>query len=154
MGHSSIRMVIAAKSVLWLVLLAPAAWLGWQIYILFPPGVVCYIPPPGPLSVEPHEFIVRFFGEWGLRILLLSLALTPLACLLKISEILLLRRLTGLFALAYLSTHFMLYVRLLPEAHWVTVFAGDFVEVAVYAVIAALFFVERSFKGARPFSLL
>jgi sulfoxide reductase heme-binding subunit YedZ len=48
-------------------------------------------------------------GEWGLRLLLLTLAITPLRQLTGKAWPLLFRRLLGLWAFAYLALHFVTY---------------------------------------------
>ena len=110
------------KSLLWMLLLAPAAWLGWHVYQLISGGPVGL----GPLGADPVEYIVRFLGEWGLRILVLSLVLSTLARRLKKPRLVRVRRLIGLFAFAYLTTHFIGYVWLLAEARWGEIIADVF----------------------------
>ena len=114
--------MLVTKSVLWLALLAPAGWLGYQVWALYSATV----PGLGPLGADPVEFIVRFLGEWGLRILLLSLLVSTLARRLRKPAIIRVRRLIGLFAFAYLSGHFAGYVFLLVEARWSEIFADFF----------------------------
>lgn len=111
------------KTLLWGALLAPALWLGWHVWDLFSAA----IPGLGPLGADPVEYIVRFLGEWGLRILLLSLALSTLARRLRKPALIRVRRLVGLFAFAYVSAHFSGYVWLLAEARWSEIFA-DFTD--------------------------
>jgi len=113
----------AIKSLLWLALLAPATWLGYHVWELFSssaPGI-------GVLGADPVEYIVRFLGEWGLRILIASLAVSTLARRLRKPPIIRVRRLVGLFAFAYLTAHFAGYVWLLAEARWSEIL-GDFID--------------------------
>lgn len=116
-------MMIWIKTLLWLALLAPAAWLGFQIWELSTAAV----PGLGALGADPVEYIVRFLGEWGLRFLLLSLVVSSLARRLKKPGIIRVRRLVGLFAFAYVSAHFAGYIWLLAEARWSEIL-GDFVD--------------------------
>lgn len=112
----------AIKTLLWLLLLAPGTWLGWHLYdLIFNPT-----PAIGPLGADPVEYIVRFLGEWGLRILVASLLLSTLARRLKKPAIIRVRRLVGLFAFAYVSAHFAGYVWLLAEARWSEIVADFF----------------------------
>lgn len=114
--------MILIKSLLWAVLLAPAAWLAWHLYeLIYQPTVAL-----GPLGADPVEYIVRFLGEWGLRVLVLSLLLSTLARRLKTPGIIRVRRLVGLFAFAYVSAHFAGYVWLLAEARWSEIVADVF----------------------------
>jgi len=115
--------MFAIKGLLWLVLLAPAAWLGYHVWELFSSPV----PGLGALGADPVEYIVRFLGEWGLRILLASLVVSTLARRLRKPAVIRVRRLLGLFAFAYLSAHFAGYVWLLAEARWSEILA-DFVD--------------------------
>jgi len=57
-------------------------------------------------------------GEWGLRMLLLTLTLTPLRQLTGRAWISQLRRMTGLFALFYISLHFLNYLLLDQGLDW------------------------------------
>lgn len=114
--------MMAVKSALWVALLAPAAWLGWHVYELIyasPAGL-------GPLGADPVEYIVRFLGEWGLRLLVLSLLLSTLARRLKKPGIIRVRRLVGLFAFAYVTSHLAGYIWLLAEARWGEIIADVF----------------------------
>jgi sulfoxide reductase heme-binding subunit YedZ len=61
------------------------------------------------LGPNPQLYIRDVLGEWGLRLLLLTLAATPLRRLTGKSWPLLFRRLLGLWAFAYLALHFVTY---------------------------------------------
>ncbi len=112
----------AIKTLLWLLLLAPGAWLGSHVYDLLVNPTAAL----GPLGADPVEYIVRFLGEWGLRILVVSLLISSLARRLKKPAIIRVRRLVGLFAFAYVSAHFAGYVWLLAEARWGEIVADFF----------------------------
>ncbi len=114
--------MFSVKTLLWLGLLAPAGWLGYQVWAL----TVSSAPSIGALGADPAEYIVRFLGEWGLRVLLLSLAISSFARRLRKPALIRLRRLVGLFAFAYLSAHFAGYVWLLAEARWSEILADFF----------------------------
>jgi len=64
------------------------------------------------LGANPIEEITDFTGEWALRILLLSLTMTPLRMVLKKPWPIRLRRMVGLFAFFYVLTHFLTYLLL------------------------------------------
>ena len=53
------------------------------------------------LGVNPIDYVTRTLGRWTLRILLASLAMTPLRLLFGVSWPISLRRLLGLFAFFY-----------------------------------------------------
>lgn len=59
----------------------------------------------GRVGVNPIESLTDETGEWALRFLVLSLALTPLRYLLSLTWPLKLRRMMGLFAFFYASLH-------------------------------------------------
>ncbi len=61
------------------------------------------------LGANPAEALIRSLGDWGLRGLLLTLAVTPLRQLLKQPLLLRYRRLLGLWSFAYLALHLLAY---------------------------------------------
>lgn len=92
-----------SKVVLFLLCLLPAlelAFRGWNQSR----GV-------GPdLGVNPLEFIQRATGDWTLRFLLITLAITPLRKLLQRPALIQFRRMVGLFAFFYGSLHLTTYL--------------------------------------------
>ena len=62
------------------------------------------------LTANPIDYVTRTLGVWTLRILLASLAMTPLRLLFGISWPLSLRRLLGLFAFFYVCLHFSVWI--------------------------------------------
>jgi len=64
----------------------------------------------GSLGPDPIEETQDFMGIWGLRMLLLTLALTPLRQLTGWLWLIRVRRMTGLFALFYASMHLLNYL--------------------------------------------
>jgi len=85
------------KVVVWAACLAPLAVLGWRAW-------------NGDLTANPISFITNWMGDWTLRILLTSLAMTPLRILFRWSWPVTLRRLLGLFAFCYASLHFCVWL--------------------------------------------
>ena len=61
------------------------------------------------LTAEPVEYILHYTGLWSLRILLLTLAMTPLRNITKQVFFLKLRRMIGLYAFFYVSLHLLVY---------------------------------------------
>jgi sulfoxide reductase heme-binding subunit YedZ len=59
------------------------------------------------LGANPIDELMDRLGEWGLRLLLTTLAVTPLAVMLRRPWIMGLRRMLGLYAFTYLSLHFL-----------------------------------------------
>ena len=77
-----------------IVCLAPAAWLAW-----------CAA--SGDLGANPIEAVEHTTGAWALRLLLATLAVTPLRRLTGWQAIGTQRRTLGLFAFGYASAHFL-----------------------------------------------
>jgi sulfoxide reductase heme-binding subunit YedZ len=61
------------------------------------------------LGANPVETITHQTGLWALRLLLLTLAITPLCRLTGINEFVRLRRMTGLYSFFYALLHFATY---------------------------------------------
>jgi sulfoxide reductase heme-binding subunit YedZ len=70
------------------------------------------------LGADPIEAIQDRMGIWGLRMLLLTLALTPLRLATGQTWFIQLRRMTGLFALFYVGVHFLNYLVLDQGFGW------------------------------------
>jgi methionine sulfoxide reductase heme-binding subunit len=64
----------------------------------------------GDLTANPISFITNWLGDWAFRILLASLALTPLRLVFGIAWQMPLRRLLGLFAFSYVCLHFLVWL--------------------------------------------
>ncbi len=62
------------------------------------------------LTANPIEFITHATGDWTLRFLLLTLAVTPLRKIFGRPELIRFRRMLGLFAFFYGSLHLMTYL--------------------------------------------
>lgn len=117
------------KSLVWLLCGAPLMWLGY--------AVVREIGQPGAaLGADPGEAVVLFLGEWGIRMLLLALAVSPLRRRLGWPALARVRRLVGLFAFAYLSLHLLAYLALLAGFDWSAI-AEDLTERS-YIIVGAL----------------
>ena len=64
----------------------------------------------GMLGGRPVTEVIHGTGDWAIRYLLISLAITPAARVLNWPRLLLVRRTVGLTALAYALAHFTLYI--------------------------------------------
>ena len=84
-------------AVVWLACFAPLVWLAWK-------GV------NGALGANPIETLIRQLGVWGLRLLLVGLAITPAARIFKQPRLARFRRTIGLFAFSYILLHLVSYV--------------------------------------------
>jgi len=75
------------------------------------PGLVlAYWWATGELGGRPVTEVIHGTGDWAIRFLVISLAITPAARVLNWPRILLVRRIVGLTALAYAVAHLFLYV--------------------------------------------
>jgi len=96
------RLLKGAVFVLGLLPFAWLAWLTWQQQL-------------GP---EPVETLTHGTGDWALRFLLLTLAMTPARHLTGRAEFIRLRRMLGLYAFFYLCLHFAIYLGLEHAFDW------------------------------------
>lgn len=64
------------------------------------------------LGANPVEELIHRCGRWGLNFVLITLAVTPLRRLSGWNWLIRFRRMLGLFAFFYISTHFLLYAGL------------------------------------------
>ena len=84
------------KLAAFLALIAPASWmlLEWEA---------------GWLSARPIADLIRESGDWALRVLVASLAVTPLRFVARWNQLILIRRAVGLAALFYTLLHIWLW---------------------------------------------
>ena len=75
------------------------------------------------LGANPIEEITHRTGDWTLRFLLITLAVTPLRRVTGLHWLLRLRRMLGLFAFFYACLHFTTYVWLDQFFHWPSIVA-------------------------------
>jgi sulfoxide reductase heme-binding subunit YedZ len=83
-----------------------AAWALGLTPLLF--GVKSIL--QGRLGANPVEFIEHYTGDWTLRLLLATLAMTPLRMLTGLTEPIRVRRILGLWTFAFLCLHFLTYL--------------------------------------------
>ena len=86
----------AAKPVLFLLCLAPLAWL-------------VYGAAANRLGANPAEALIRRLGDWTLRGLWRTLAITPLRELTGLAALARFRRMLGVFSFSYASLHLLAY---------------------------------------------
>jgi sulfoxide reductase heme-binding subunit YedZ len=98
----SIRRV---KPLVFLACLAPIGWLVWKGFA-------------GGLGANPIETITHTTGDWTLRFLLLTLAVTPIRRLSGWNPVIRFRRMLGLFAFFYGSLHYLTYLWLDQFFSW------------------------------------
>jgi sulfoxide reductase heme-binding subunit YedZ len=105
---------VALKAAVWAAALAPLAALGFWILT-------------DDLTANPISFITNHLGQWTLRLLLASLATTPLRLITGWGWPALLRRLLGLFAFFYAALHFSVWIFIDHFFNWRQM-ASDIVE--------------------------
>jgi sulfoxide reductase heme-binding subunit YedZ len=85
------------KALAFALCLIPLGRLLWRVYV-------------NDLTANPVEFITHFTGDWTLRFLLITLAVTPLRGLLRQPQLIRFRRLLGLFAFFYGLLHLTTWI--------------------------------------------
>ena len=93
------------KVVVFAACLVPLAILVWR-------GV------QGDLTADPIAFITHRTGDWTLRFLVITLAITPLRKLLHLPQLIRFRRMMGLFAFFYVCLHFTTWIWLDKNFIW------------------------------------
>lgn len=96
---------IAVKAGVWALCLLPLLVL---LYRAFTDG----------LGANPISYVTNWLGQWTFRLLLVSLALTPLRIVTGLAWPVLLRRLVGLFTFFYASLHFSVWILLDHFFNW------------------------------------
>lgn len=86
----------SAKPIAWLLGLLPFMWLVWGASY-------------DALGANPAEYLIRATGDWTLRLLCLTLAVTPFRAQLGLPELLRFRRMLGLFTYFYVVLHLLCY---------------------------------------------
>jgi sulfoxide reductase heme-binding subunit YedZ len=70
------------------------------------------------LGANPIEFSIHYLGGWGLKLLLITLLISPLRILLNWNWLSRNRRLFGLFSFFYISLHIIFYVGIDQFFNW------------------------------------
>lgn len=95
------------RRIIFMVCLLPLAWIAWRYYI-------------HDLTANPREFGARYTGRWTMRMLLISLAITPARRIPGLNPLIGYRRMLGLFAFFYGLLHFLHYVVIDLRFEWLT----------------------------------
>lgn len=88
---------------------------------LIPAGVMVFDAFTGRLAAEPIKDLTHRTGTWTITCLTATLAVTPLRRLTGWSWLISLRRMLGLFAFCYASSHFLVYLVLDQFFDWHTI---------------------------------
>jgi len=84
----------------------PAVWLLWQAAS----GALGSAGSSGPLGPRPVTEAIHETGDWAIRFLWISLAVTPLRRIANWPKLIMVRRMLGVTALCYALAHFSLYI--------------------------------------------
>ena len=85
---------------------------------LVPLGMLVLRAVQGNLTANPIEFITHTTGDWTLRFLVITLAITPLRKILRLPQLIRFRRMLGLFAFFYACLHFSTWIGLDKFFDW------------------------------------
>lgn len=91
------------KLVVFLACLAPFGVIAWRFYR----ATVLFEPTLGP---NPLETLTHFTGDWTIRFIAATLAITPLRKALGLTDLIRFRRMIGLYAFFYGCLHFTIYL--------------------------------------------
>jgi sulfoxide reductase heme-binding subunit YedZ len=80
------------KSIVFALLWAPGLWLAWRLVA-------------GQLGPRPINEVIHQTGLWTIRLLVITLAITPLRQLLRWPQLVTVRRMVGVAAFAYAAAH-------------------------------------------------
>ena len=107
--------MVAAKAAVHAAALAPATWLGWRMGEVWRTG-------SDALGADPVAAVEHETGLWALRLLLLTLAISPLRRLSGQPVLLQFRRMLGLYAFFYACLHLGAYLVLDLGGYWAQLF--------------------------------
>lgn len=104
-----------SKAAVHLTALTPLAILLWQMWTVARTG-------SNALGPDPVAEIEHRLGLWAMRLLMVTLAITPLRQLTGWNVLVRFRRILGLYAFAYASLHLAAYLGLDLRGYWLQVF--------------------------------
>jgi sulfoxide reductase heme-binding subunit YedZ len=95
-------------------------WIKLPVFLLClgPVGVLAWRALHHDLTANPIEFITHLTGDWTLRFVVITLAVTPARKLLHLPELIRFRRMLGLFAFFYGLLHFSTWIGLDKFFDW------------------------------------
>jgi sulfoxide reductase heme-binding subunit YedZ len=100
-------MIRALKVFVFILCLVPVGLLAWGFFGAHPTDSSSW---GGGLGANPLEVITHSTGDWTMRFLLITLAITPLRKLTNQTWLIRFRRMLGLFAFFYGTLHFVTYI--------------------------------------------
>lgn len=107
--------IVAAKALLHAAALTPLAVLGMQVWEVWQTG-------NDALGADPVAEIEHRLGLWALRLLMATLAITPLRQLTGQAVLVRFRRMLGLYAFFYACLHLSAYLVLDLRGYWTLIF--------------------------------
>jgi len=126
------------KPLVFVALLLPVLLLGWSFW-------------QQALGANPLEAVIRDLGDWALRILLLTLAISPLRRLTNWGQLLRLRRMVGLYAYFYALLHLFGYLWFEQFFDWAEIWFDiverPFITIGMLAVLLLTPLAITSTKG-------
>ncbi len=126
------------KPLLFVLLLVPALYYGWGLW-------------QDTLGANPLEAVIRGLGDWALRILLITLLMSPLRRLINWAQALRLRRMLGLYAYFYVILHLLGYLWFDQffdwEEIWFDILDRPFITIGMVAVVLLTPLAITSTKG-------
>jgi len=132
------RARVGLKVAVWAICLGPLATLAYQAWT-------------SDLGANPISYLTNTLGDWTFRILLASLAMTPLRLVLGWSWPIALRRLLGLFAFAYATLHFGVWIVLDQffdwPAMWADILKRPYITVGMAALLLLIPLAATSTTG-------
>ena len=106
------RSIVLLKILAHAACLAPVAWLLWRLYLTSGTD-------PNALGPDPTHTVTFFTGRGALRLLVITLAVTPMRKLApKLAWLIRFRRMLGLYAFFYACLHLTTYVWLYAGFSW------------------------------------
>lgn len=102
--------IAASKPFVFVACLIPLAWIAWDTL-------------NDALGTDPVAQLEHRSGDWTLRLLLATLAITPLRMLTRQNWLIRYRRMLGLFAFFYASVHMSIYLIIDLGGFWSQIFA-------------------------------
>jgi methionine sulfoxide reductase heme-binding subunit len=126
------------------LLALPLLWSAVQFYFALTGA-------PHSLGANPVEHSIRYLGIWALRLLILCLAISPMARLTGYRQLVSLRRAVGLWAFAYATCHLAVYqlfdLELSLAALWAEVLKRKFITLGMLAFVLLIPLAATSTAG-------
>ncbi len=127
------------KPLVFIACLAPVLWLAWGVW-------------QDTLGANPIEVLTRGLGEWALRFLLLTLAVSTTRRLIGWNQLMRLRRMLGLYAFFYATLHLISYLWLDQFFDWAEIWHDilkrPFITVGMLAFVLMIPLAATSFNAA------